>query len=129
MIRPPLLAALLLALAACGGGETEQPAAPPPSTAAVAKPAAPAKPAPEVRSAGSYRCDDGTTIHVTFLADDRTAEVRRVAGEPPMSILKAESAGGSAFLGLGSRIDGTGKSISYVGLNQERQACTRVARG
>ena len=123
MIRPSLLASLVLPLAACGGDDPEQPPTAPAPTTAEAKPAAPARRGPAVRAARSYRCDNGTNIHVTFLADDRTAEVRRAAGEPPMSILKAASAGGGAFLGLGSRIDGRGTTISYVGLNQERTSC------
>ena len=123
MIRPSLLASLLFPLAACGGGDPEQPPAPPARTTAEAKPAAPARPAPAVRAARSYRCDNGTNIHVTFLADDRTAEVRRAAGEPPMSILKAASAGGRAFLGLASRIDARRTTISYVRLDQMRTSC------
>ncbi len=124
MVRLALTAALLpaaLLMAACGPAA----APPPPPTAKKEKPR-PLTPAerPDVRAAYEYRCADGSTIHLTFLTDDRTAELRRAALEPPLAILKA-SAPGEGFIRGASRVDGTGQEISYVPAGGARQACRR----
>jgi hypothetical protein len=102
----PFLLAALAALAGCNSGTAPSGDKADGSAPQAATPAAPAS---GVLAARDYLCDDGSRIHVDFLADEKSATVRDGEAGPAVTVR-----------GQGPGVPWDGEGLSLSGHHEDR---------
>jgi hypothetical protein len=78
---------------------------------------------PSIADSKTYRCGDNTIVHVDWMSDNKTANVR--VGEGPATILTAAEPGQPMTGGAGFSLTGTASepSISLTTPDHGKQSC------
>ena len=120
----------MLALAACN--KTETPAADVQADAATAATAEPLPMPPSITASNTYRCADGTILHVDYLGKNESADIRvgeKTATAVRVNAPKAEAGAADAPAGPMKSEDGksslsvNGKNINVMLADKGAQTC------